>query len=83
MNRVIQGTMFMMYKFMANNAAQLIGYSQDYADHSYYLKPFADKTVVNYPPITMPEPDMDAVAELRQNGKTAMPRLSAIVVALF
>lgn len=66
LNRVIQDGMFMMYKFMANNAAQLIGYSQDYADHSYYLKPFADKTVVNYPPITMPEPDMDAVAALRQ-----------------
>ncbi|GAB5491480.1 MAG: glycosyltransferase family 4 protein [Phototrophicaceae bacterium] len=65
MNRVIQGTMFMMYKFMATNAAQLIGYSQDYADHSYYLKPFAEKTTVNYPPIIMPEPDMDAVAKLR------------------
>lgn len=65
MNRVIQGGMFMMYKFMASNAAQLIGYSQDYADHSYYLKPFANKTTVNYPPITMPEPDMKAVAELR------------------
>ena len=64
-NRVIQGGMFMMYKLMASNAAQLIGYSQDYADHSYYLKPFADKTTVNYPPITMPEPDMKAVAELR------------------
>lgn len=66
LNRVIQGGMFMMYKFMASNAAQLIGYSQDYADHSYYLKPFADKTTVNYPPITMPEPDEDAVAELRK-----------------
>ncbi len=65
MNRVIQGGMFMMYKFMASNAAQLIGYSQDYADHSYYLKPFANKTTVNYPPITMPEPDTKAVAELR------------------
>lgn len=65
MNRVIQGGMFIMYKFMATNAAQLIGYSQDYANHSYYLKPFADKTTVNYPPITMPEPDVDAVAELR------------------
>ncbi len=66
MNRLIQNGMFAMYKFMATNAAQLIGYSQDYAEHSYYLKPFAEKTLVNYPPITMPEPDMDAVAELRQ-----------------
>lgn len=66
MNRVIQGAMFMMYKFMANNASQLIGYSQDYADYSYYLKPFSEKTIVNYPPITMPEPDKDAVLALRQ-----------------
>lgn len=65
-NRLIQAVMFMMYKFMANNAAQLIGYSQDYADYSYYLKPFAEKTLVNYPPISMPEPDKDAVLALRQ-----------------
>ncbi|MEO1287852.1 MAG: glycosyltransferase family 4 protein, partial [Chloroflexota bacterium] len=65
-NRLIQGGMFMMYKYMASNAAQLIGYSQDYADHSYYLKPFADKTIVNYPPITMPKPAPQAVAELRK-----------------
>lgn len=64
-NRIIQKSMFMMYQFMARNAAQLIGYSQDYAEYSYYLKPFADKTIVNYPPISMPEPDMPAVAELR------------------
>lgn len=66
LNRLIQGGMFMMYQFMANNAAQLIAYSQDYADHSYYLKPYADKTIVNYPPITMPQPDPQAVAALRQ-----------------
>lgn len=65
-NRFIQGTMFLMYKYMAENAAQLIGYSQDYADHSYYLQPFIEKTIVNYPPITMPEPNMAQVAELRQ-----------------
>jgi len=65
-NRIIQNGMFMMYQFMARNAAQLIGYSQDYADHSYYLQPFAEKTQVNYPPIAMPKPDKNAVAELRE-----------------
>lgn len=70
-NRIIQGSMFLMYKYMAQNAAQLIGYSQDYADYSYYLQPFIEKTIVNYPPVTMPEPNMVRVAELRcewQNG---------------
>jgi glycosyltransferase involved in cell wall biosynthesis len=66
MNRIIQGGMFMMFKFMAQNAAQLIGYSQDYAENSYYLKPFLKKTTVNYPPITMPEPDLEAAAALRK-----------------
>jgi glycosyltransferase involved in cell wall biosynthesis len=66
MNRVIQGGMFMMFKFMAQNAAQLIAYSQDYAENSYYLKPFLGKTTVNYPPISMPKPDLEAAAALRK-----------------
>lgn len=64
-NRLIQGGMFMMYKFMAKNAAKIIAYSQDYANHSYYLKPFADKTMVNYPPITMPPPNNADADEMR------------------
>lgn len=67
MNGIIQGGMFLMFKFMAQNAAQLIGYSQDYADNSYYLKPFLAKTTVNYPPISMPKPDMEAAAQLRKD----------------
>jgi len=65
LNRLIQGVMFAFYRYMANNAAQLIGYSQDYAEHSYYLKPFLHKTSVNYPPITMPLPNPQRVEELR------------------
>lgn len=65
-NRLIQGTMFLLYRYMANNAAQLIGYSQDYAENSYYLKPYLHKTTVNYPPISMPQPRPERVAELRR-----------------
>lgn len=65
-NRIIQGGMFMMYRIMANRAARIIGYSQDYADHSYYLQPFIDKVSVNYPPVTMPEPDHEHAAMLRR-----------------
>src|SRR5215213_2110050 len=39
-NRFIRDTMFNFYTFMARRAARLIGYSRDYAEHSYYLKPF-------------------------------------------
>jgi glycosyltransferase involved in cell wall biosynthesis len=64
-NRFIRDTMFGMYRFMADNAAQLIGYSDDYAKHSYYLQPYLDKTTVIYPPIFMPEPQPEKVAQLR------------------
>lgn len=64
-NRFIRDTMFSFYKYMAKNAARLIGYSQDYAEHSYYLKPFLHKTSVIYPPISIPQPRPEKVAELR------------------
>jgi len=66
LNRLIQGVMFAFYRYMANNAAQLIGYSQDYAENSYYLKPYLHKTTVNYPPVFMPQPRAERVAELRR-----------------
>jgi len=65
MNRLISKTMFAMYKFMARRAARLIAYSQDYADHSYYLQPFKEKVSVIYPPIQMPPPNPQRAEELR------------------
>jgi glycosyltransferase involved in cell wall biosynthesis len=64
-NRFIRNTMLALFKYMANNAAQLVAYSQDYADNSYYLQPYLHKTTPNYPPIAMPEPNLDHAAELR------------------
>jgi glycosyltransferase involved in cell wall biosynthesis len=66
-NRVIQGIMFMLFRFMAARAPRLIAYSQDYADHSYYLKPFLDKVAVIYPPIHMPRPDPQRAEILRHS----------------
>lgn len=64
-NRFVRWFTFMNYRFMARRAARLIAYSHDYADHSYYLKPFRDRVSVIYPPIEVPEPDAARVAELR------------------
>lgn len=64
-NRVIRNTMFAMYRFLAQGAARLVAYSQDYADHSYYLRPFMHKVTPNYPPIHMPTPDPERVRQLR------------------
>jgi glycosyltransferase involved in cell wall biosynthesis len=64
-NRFIQFWTFQFYKVMAWRAHRLIAYSHDYADHSYYLKPFRKKVSVIYPPIRMPDPDPERVKELR------------------
>jgi glycosyltransferase involved in cell wall biosynthesis len=65
MNRFIQGMMFTFYRVLARSAFRLIAYSQDYADHSYYLRPFMDKVSVIYPPITMPLPNPRRAEALR------------------
>lgn len=64
-NRFIRNTMLKLFQYMANNASQLLAYSQDYADYSYYLKPYSHKVTPNYPPIAIPEPNLNHVAELR------------------
>jgi glycosyltransferase involved in cell wall biosynthesis len=64
-NRIIQGGMFMIYRYIAKHAPLIVGYTADYANHSYYLQPFRDKVKVIHPPITMPEPDMARAAELK------------------
>ena len=65
-NRIIQGTMFFLYRLLANQSPRLIAYTQDYADHSYYLKPFLDKVKVIHPPITMPAPNPENAQALRE-----------------
>lgn len=64
-NRFVRWFTFQNYAFMARRIHRLIAYSHDYADHSYYLKPFRDKVSVIYPPITVPDPVPERVAELR------------------
>jgi glycosyltransferase involved in cell wall biosynthesis len=64
-NRFIQGTMFWLYNQMARRAPRIIAYTQDYAENSYYLKPYLDKVQVIPPPITMPPPNPARAEELR------------------
>lgn len=64
-NWLIERIMLIFFNYMAKRAAGLIAYSQDYADNSYYLKPFLDKVTPNYPPIKMPLPNPERVRELR------------------
>lgn len=69
-NRFVRWFTYQNYAFMARRAARLIAYSHDYADHSYYLKPFRDRVSVIYPPIEVPDPQPERVAELRERWQT-------------
>lgn len=64
-NRFVRWFTFWHYRYFARRAARIIAYSHDYADHSYYLKPFRDKVSVIFPPIAVPEPNAERVADLR------------------
>lgn len=63
-NGFISKAMFSMYSFMARQAGRLVAYSQDYAENSYYLKPFMNKVTPIYPPIHMPPPNAEHAREL-------------------
>lgn len=67
LNRFIRWFTYQNYAVMARLADRLIGYSDDYADHSYYLQPFRDKVAINHPPIEIPDPSPQRVAELRRS----------------
>ncbi len=65
-NNFITKTMFAFYRFMAKRAPNILAYSDDYADNSYYLKPFREKVKPVYPPIFIPDPIAENVKQLRE-----------------
>ena len=71
MNRLIAKIMFGLYVFMARRAPSIIGPSHDYADNSYYLRPFLDKVEAVYPPIRIPRPNAKNAAKLRREWRHA------------
>lgn len=64
-NRAIQGTMSQLYHAGARVADRLIAYSDDYAEHSPYIRPYLAKAQAVYPPVKMVEPARDARARVR------------------
>jgi len=64
-NAAITRIMYALYYYMARRAGAITAYSEDYADHSYYLMPFRDRVTAIYPPVTIPQPDPAHVAQLR------------------
>jgi len=70
-NAAITRIMYALYYYMARRAGAITAYSEDYADHSYYLMPFRDRVTAIYPPVTIPQPDPAHVAQLRAQWSPA------------
>ncbi len=64
-NDIITRIMFVFYKYLAKRAPCIIGLSDDYADNSYYLRPYRQKVRIIYPPMIIPEPQPAGVKALR------------------
>ncbi len=65
-NRLITRVMFALYRSLARISPALVCHTRDYAEHSYYLRPYLDKVCVIPPPVEVPRPDPERVAELRR-----------------
>lgn len=64
-NRFVQWFTFQLYLIAGRCSHRIIAYSNDYADNSYYIAPFRDKTCTVYPPIAIPTPNPQRVEALR------------------
>lgn len=65
-NQFVQLTVGYLLDRGAASADVISIHSQDYADNSDYLRPFAEKVVAIYPPAVIPTPNKGAMAEWRQ-----------------
>ncbi len=65
LNRFIEWFTFQLYRMAGPVAHRILAYSSDYADSSYYVEPFREKTSIVYPPIIIPTPNPRRVEEKR------------------
>jgi glycosyltransferase involved in cell wall biosynthesis len=65
-NRFITAAMFGLYRTLQGVTPALVCHTRDYAEHSYYLRPYLEKLCVIAPPVEVPRPDPARVAELRR-----------------
>lgn len=64
-NRVVDRTVHVANSFAGALADRVVAYTQDYADHSAFLRRCRDRTIVIPPPVEMPSPSREAVAAFR------------------
>ena len=64
-NRLIARIVTKICHFALRRSHAIFAYSQDYADHSTFLQPYRERVNCVLPPVSIPEPDAQRVAELR------------------
>jgi len=74
-NRLIERAMLALFRSGARTASRLIAYSEDYAGHSSWLRPYLVKTTPILPPVVIPRPRPERVAELRRRHRLEGRRL--------
>ncbi len=65
-NRVANVAVHVMDHLAARLAHHIVTYTQDYADHSPYLRRYLHKLTTILPPVTLPEPREDDIRALAQ-----------------
>lgn len=78
-NRFVERFTFANYRIAGNAAQHIIAYSDDYADHSYYIKPFREKTTAVHPPVKLPAPGEARAAELRREWLNGAPETARLI----
>lgn len=64
-NKLITSIMFRLFKYMARRVPRIVCYSDDIAQHSFYLAPFREKVRSVYPPVIVPVPEPQSVRQLQ------------------
>jgi glycosyltransferase involved in cell wall biosynthesis len=64
-NRFVEHVVTALLRRAFRQANRVVVYTQDYLDHSGFLRPFAGKCVPIAPPVVVNEPDLEAVAAWR------------------
>jgi glycosyltransferase involved in cell wall biosynthesis len=66
LNRFIEALMRRLFHTTATMANHVVALSDDYAEHSSYLRPHIGKTTILYPPVRLPAPSPDGRERLRR-----------------
>jgi glycosyltransferase involved in cell wall biosynthesis len=66
LNSAIEVVVRRLFHYAADKADHIIAYSDDYAEHSVYVKSHIEKTTALYPPVQMPAPTPDGRERVRR-----------------